>query len=129
MGEAKLRAQRRREAREENTTPDARVKFAYLNHPIPAVLVEQIDLRYPFLASQFETRGEFIAALLQAGIEVCDQDVNAIRKYREGGATPVDPTQPKEERLVLNPDEVPEQAKKVLAAVSPAGYIGRRTPR
>jgi len=125
MGEAKRRAERRREAREAAAPVDTRKKFTLLTDPLPADLVRQIRMRYEFVSRQFPSFGEFVAALLTAGIEVCDHDVNAVLAHQRGQSRPVDPSA-EPERLVLAPDEVPARAAKVLAKLHEANLMGGR---
>lgn len=123
MGEAKRRAERRREARENEAT--AKPRFTMVEVPVPQEYIEQVRMRHAMVIEQFATLGSFLWALAHEGVDAFDKDIQAVLAHARGETKPVDPAA-QEDRLVLSPDEVPQEQTRVLAKLHEANLMGGR---
>lgn len=108
MGEA--RARKRREARDAEKSQAQHApqvtKYVLVELPLPARMNEQLRRRHARVSTQFPVYEGFLGALLMAGVETFDADVQALEAHKRGESKPVEKTAPDPDRMVLLPDEV-----------------------
>lgn len=109
MGEA--RARKRRVARDAEKSQAQHApqvtKYVLVELPLPARMNEQLRRRHARVSTQFPVYEGFLGALLMAGVEVFDQDMQAAVAHARGESKPVVPAEPPAaDRMVLLPDEV-----------------------
>jgi hypothetical protein len=126
MGEAKTRAERRREAREaQQPESPADKTYVMVRFLVPKRIAQQIAARHNFVKEHFPVRSDFDRAIYVAGVEVFDQDINAFAAHARGESKPVVP-QPEPERLVVPASEVNPNTVKTLAKMHEASLMGGR---
>lgn len=121
MGEAKTRAERRREAREAAQPQSDQGMFEEFKALLPKRVMRQLRMRHDLVKEQFESFFLFAAAIFEEGMNVFDQDISAVLRHQKGESKPVDPTvEHQPERLVVSANEVDPNAVKVLKTLHDA---------